>query len=161
MITPLCPAWAPFLGALGVANATALCCFGSAYGTAKSGQSLVTAGLMKPNFSMKNITAVVMAGVIGLYGLTISVLLIQAMKQDSYSLFTGCLHLAAGICTGLSGLACGLAIGIVGDSGVRASVQQPKLFVPVVLILIFAEVLGLYGPIVSLLLMFKASNSVC
>lgn len=35
----------------------------------------------------------------------------------------------------------GLAIGIVGDAGVRANAQQPRLFVGMILILIFAEVL--------------------
>lgn len=34
------------------------------------------------------------------------------------------------------------AIGISGDAGVRASAQQPKMFVGMVLILIFSEVLG-------------------
>lgn len=34
------------------------------------------------------------------------------------------------------------AIGIVGDAGVRGSAQQPRLFVGMILILIFAEVLG-------------------
>merc|ERR1712194_90869 len=67
-----------------------------------------------------------------------------------YSLYTGFAHLAAGLCCGLSGLAAGMAIGIVGDAGVRAVGQQEKLFV--VLILIFAEALGLYGLIVALIL---------
>jgi len=35
------------------------------------------------------------------------------------------------------------AIGIVGDAGVRGTAQQPRLFVGMILILIFAEVLGL------------------
>lgn len=39
-----------------------------------------------------------------------------------------------------SGLAAGIAIGIVGDVGTRALGQQPKLFVGMILILIFAEV---------------------
>lgn len=51
-----------------------------------------------------------------------------------------------------SGLAAGMAIGIVGDAGVRAVGQQDKLFVGMILILIFAEALGLYGLIVALIL---------
>lgn len=46
---------------------------------------------------------------------------------------------------GLAGLGAGMAIGIVGDAGVRANAQQPKLFVGMILILIFAEALALYG----------------
>jgi V-type H+-transporting ATPase proteolipid subunit len=64
----------------------------------------------------------------------------------------GFLHLAAGLSVGLSGLASGFAIGIVGDAGVRGTAQQPRLFVGMILILIFSEVLGLYGLIVALIL---------
>jgi len=60
--------------------------------------------------------------------------------------------MAAGICCGLSSLAAGLAIGVVGDAGVRANAQQEKIFVGLILILIFAEALGLYGLIVALIL---------
>ena len=56
----------------------------------------------------------------------------------------------------MSGLAAGLTIGIVGDAGVRAVAQQPRMYVGMVLILIFAEALGLYGLIVGLILASKA-----
>lgn len=51
------------------------------------------------------------------------------------------------------------------DSGwltdaVRASSQQPRLYVGMVLILIFAEVLGLYGVIVSILMITKSNEDV-
>lgn len=65
------------------------------------------------------------------------------------------LQLGAGLSVGLSGLAAGFAIGIVGDAGVRGTAQQPRLFVGMILILIFAEVLGLYGLIVALILSTK------
>ena len=45
-----------------------------------------------------------------------------------------------------------MAIGIVGDAGVRANAQQDKIFVGMILILIFGEALALYGLIVSLIL---------
>lgn len=48
--------------------------------------------------------------------------------------------------------AAGYAIGIVGDVGIRANAQQEKLFVGLILILIFGEALALYGLIVSLIL---------
>lgn len=66
------------------------------------------------------------------------------------------LHLGAGLSVGFSGLAAGFAIGIVGDAGVRGTAQQPRLFVGMILILIFAEVLGLYGLIVALVLSTRA-----
>ena len=42
----------------------------------------------------------------------------------------------------------------------RASTQQPRLYVGMVLILIFAEVLGLYGVIVSILMLTKSTLDV-
>lgn len=47
-------------------------------------------------------------------------------------LFTGFIHLGAGLSVGLAGLAAGFAIGIVGDAGVRGTAQQPRLFVGMV-----------------------------
>lgn len=83
-----------------------------------------------------------MAGIIGIYGLVVSVLISDGLKQADYPLFTGFIQLGAGLAVGLAGLAAGFAIGIVGDAGVRGTAQQPRLFVGMILILIFAEVLG-------------------
>ena len=68
---------------------------------------------------------------------------------------SGFIHLGAGLAVGFSGLAAGFAVGIVGDAGVRGTAQQPRLFVGMILILIFAEVLGLYGLIVAIYLYSK------
>lgn len=86
-----------------------------------------------------------MAGIIGIYGLVVSVLISNDLKQGS-SLFTNFIQLGAGLSVGLAGMAAGFAIGIVGDAGVRGTAQQPRLFVGMILILIFAEVLGAYNP---------------
>lgn len=88
-----------------------------------------------------------MSGIIAVYSLVVSVLIAGNMKPPPvrYSLFNGCMHLFCGLSVGLTGLAAGYAIGIVGDAGVRAYMQQSRIFVGMVLILIFGEVLGLYG----------------
>lgn len=91
---------------------------------------------------LTDIVPVIMAGIIGIYGLVVSVLISDGLKQDGYALFTGFIQLGAGLAVGLTGLAAGFAIGIVGDAGVRGTAQQPRLFVGMILILIFAEVLG-------------------
>jgi F0F1-type ATP synthase membrane subunit c/vacuolar-type H+-ATPase subunit K len=83
-----------------------------------------------------------MAGIIGIYGLVVSVLISDGLKQQ-LPLYTGFIQLGAGLSVGLAGLAAGFAIGIVGDAGVRGTAQQPRLFVGMILILIFAEVLGM------------------
>lgn len=83
-----------------------------------------------------------MAGIIGIYGLVVSVLISDGLSQVNYALYTGFIQLGAGLAVGLAGMAAGFAIGIVGDAGVRGTAQQPRLFVGMILILIFAEVLG-------------------
>merc|ERR1712166_945220 len=46
----------------------------------------------------------------------------------------------------------GLAIGVAGDAGVRAYAQTDAIFVGMILILIFAECIGLYGMIIAIIL---------
>jgi V-type H+-transporting ATPase 16kDa proteolipid subunit len=82
-----------------------------------------------------------MAGIIAIYGLVVSVLISNQLGQNT-TLFSNFIQLGAGLSVGLAGLAAGFAIGIVGDAGVRGTAQQPRLFVGMILILIFAEVLG-------------------
>ncbi|KAL2137442.1 hypothetical protein VTI28DRAFT_9757 [Corynascus sepedonium] len=96
-----------------------------------------------------------MAQIISIYGLVASVIISNDLVEKM-PLHTAFLQLGAGLAVGLCGLAAGFAIGIIGDAGVRASTQQPRLYVGMVLILIFAEVLGLYGVIVSILMLTRS-----
>merc|ERR1740120_82002 len=110
---------------------------------------------------MRSIIPVVMAGVLGIYGLITAIIIngkVQSTGAEKYPAFLGYAHLGAGLTVGMSSLAPGLAIGIVGDGGVRANAQQPRLFVGMILILIFAEALGLYGLIVGLVVASTAEG---
>lgn len=149
------PPYAPFFGVMGVTAAMSFCALGAAYGTAKSGTGISAMAVMKPELIMKSVIPVVMAGIVAIYGLVVAVVITQDMPNTGYTLFKSFLHLGAGLSVGLSGMAAGFAIGIVGDAGVRGTAQQPRLFVGMILILIFAEVLGLYGLIVALILSVK------
>ena len=84
---------------------------------------------------------------------------LRPIVQQKMSLFASFVQLGAGLSVGLAGLAAGFAIGVVGDAGVRGTAQQPRLFVGMVLILIFAEVLGLYGLIGMFYLLFELCYS--
>ncbi|XP_056309194.1 ATPase H+ transporting V0 subunit ca [Danio aesculapii] len=148
------PLYAPFFAVMGASSAMVFSALGAAYGTAKSGTGIAAMSVMRPELIMKSIIPVVMAGIIAIYGLVVAVLIANNIG-DTISLYKSFLHLGAGLSVGLSGLAAGFAIGIVGDAGVRGTAQQPRLFVGMILILIFAEVLGLYGLIVALILSTK------
>ncbi|KAK4242527.1 V-ATPase proteolipid subunit C-like domain-containing protein [Achaetomium macrosporum] len=159
-MTDYCPVYAPFFGAMGCTAAIVFTCLGASYGTAKSGVGIAAMGVLRPDLIVKNIVPVIMAGIIGIYGLVVSVLISDSLTQDGYALYTGFIQLGAGLAVGLAGMAAGFAIGIVGDAGVRGTAQQPRLFVGMILILIFAEVLGLYGLIVALLMNSKATLNI-
>lgn len=119
-------------------------------------------GILRPDQVLKNIVPVIMSGILGIYGVVVAVLLsggreyyrrffcfdiicvnivtdpckryhlpftIVSYKQTLYS---GFIQFAAGLSVGLSGLGAGIAIGITGEAGVRATAQQPKMFVGMV-----------------------------
>ena len=146
---------------MGVACALVFANIGSAYGTAKSGVGIAYMGTIKPEGIIKAIIPVIMAGILGIYGLVVAVLIKQNSKfnfyylvnDKDYTLYKGFSHLSSGLCCGLSSLAAGIAIGIIGDSGVRALAQTDRIFIGMMLMLIFAEAIGLFGLIVSLMLL--------
>merc|ERR1712121_75416 len=144
-----------FFGSMGATTAIVFSSLGAAYGTAKSGTGIAAMSVMRPELIMKSIIPVVMAGILAIHGVVVAVLIAGKLSSTGYTLFQGFLHLGAGLAVGLSALAAGYAIGIVGDAGVRGTAQQPRLFVGMILILIFAEVLGLYGLIVAIFLYAK------
>ncbi|EDW48217.1 V-type proton ATPase 16 kDa proteolipid subunit [Drosophila sechellia] len=148
------PQYASFFCILGAVCAIVFSTLGAAYGTAKASVGISSMSIKHPQLIMKAIVPVVMAGIIAIYGLVIAVLLAGSLSSP-YSAYKGFLNLSAGLAVGVSGMGAGIAIGVVGEAGVRASAQQPKLFVAIILILIFAEVLGLYGLIVAIYLFSK------
>ncbi|GJE97172.1 V-type ATPase [Phanerochaete sordida] len=155
----VCPPYAPFFGFAGVAASMIFSTVGAAFGTSKAGIGIAGLGTFKPELIMKSLIPVVMSGIIAVYGLVVSVLIAGGLKPTDYSLYNGFIHLGAGLACGFTGLSAGYAIGYVGDSCVRAYVYESRVFVSMVLILIFGEVLGLYGLIVALIMNSKAGSS--
>merc|ERR1719183_1058 len=143
-----------FFGFMGLASALVFANLGAAYGTAKSGVGICSIGVLRPDLVFKSLIPGIMAGILVIYQGKIQ----ETQAADSagvvtplYGPFLGYKHLAGGLCCGLSALGAGLCIGIVGDAGVRANAQK-DIYVGMILILIFAEALGLYGLIVAIIL---------
>lgn len=163
--------------------------WGSAWGTWRAGLGVCHMGIDHPRGIIKNIVPIVMAGVLGIYGLIVSVIITQSISSpgqdgsNTYSIFNGYTHLAAGLCCGISCLAAGGTIGVIGDAGVRGfglkaeagrkwfwaagegentgdgefgssggTEDANKLYVGMLIMLIFSEALALYGLIVALIL---------
>ena len=151
---------AAFFGSMGAASALIFANLGAAYGTAKAGVGVAHLGILHHERIMRGIVPVVMAGILGIYGLIVAVIINNNIKPEvySYPAPAGYLHFGAGLSAGLSSLAAGLAIGIVGDTSVRAYARQDRIFVAMILMLIFGEALGLYGLIIALLMNNQAGK---
>lgn len=81
--------------------------------------------------------------------------------ERPYSLFAGALHLAAGLAMGMCGIASGYTVGVVGDAGSRALVKQAKIFTGYVMVLIFGEVLGIFGFMIAIIINTVANGKTC
>lgn len=64
-----------FFGYMGIACALVFANLGAAYGTAKSGVGISSMGVLKPDLIIRAIIPVVMAGILGIYGLIVAVIL--------------------------------------------------------------------------------------
>jgi V-type H+-transporting ATPase proteolipid subunit len=75
-----------------------LASWGSAWGTWRAGLGVCHMGIDHPAGIIKNIVPIVMAGVLGIYGLIVSVIIIQAVTPPNsdhtnvYSSFNGYTH---------------------------------------------------------------------
>lgn len=156
----LSPKFAPFIGMGGIATAMIFCSMGAAYGTTKSSMGIAGVGTFRPDLIMRCLIPVIMSGILAVYSLVISVLIVQDLVHPAsgghYSLFYGFMHLSSSLSVGLTGLAAGYCIGIIGDKGVRSYMPLSRIVVGMVMILIFGEALGLYRLIVTLILNTKS-----
>ena len=151
-----CPAWTPFFGFGGIYIGVVLACAGSAIGTAKCGIGLASASLINKSVIVRGLIAPIMAGIIGIYGLVFAIVVLDSIVSSGYHIGKAFAHFAGGISVGFTGLAAGLTIGISGQIGIISFAKQPELFVGMTLVLIFGEVLGIYGMVISLVLNSKS-----
>jgi V-type H+-transporting ATPase proteolipid subunit len=119
---------------------------GAAYGTVKSGISISSISTSKPDSIIKSLLPVIMAGILSIYGMVVGIFIaLQLSATEPVTLFAGSLHLGAGLAVGVACLSSGLAIGAIGEHGIRGYAMQPRFFFGLILLLVFAEVLGIYG----------------
>ena len=90
-ITAYCPQY--FFGYIGVASALIFANLGAAYGSAKAGVGICSMGVLKPELIMKSVVPVVMAGILGIYGMIVAVIIVQKsnymlMKSPTKTILT-------------------------------------------------------------------------
>jgi V-type H+-transporting ATPase 16kDa proteolipid subunit len=91
-------------------------------------------GVNHPGGIIKNLVAIIMAGVLGIYGLIVAIIIAGGVVSpttgsglNAYSQYTGWAHLAAGLCCGLCCLAAGGATGVAGEYGILATGLRAEL----------------------------------
>jgi ATP synthase proteolipid subunit len=55
---------------------------GAAYGSAKAGVGICSMGVLKPELIMKSVVPVVMAGILGIYGMIVAVIIVQRSSLE-------------------------------------------------------------------------------
>ncbi|KAK2196334.1 bifunctional F-V-ATP synthase subunit C superfamily/V-ATPase proteolipid subunit/V-ATPase proteolipid subunit C-like domain [Babesia duncani] len=145
---------------------------GAAWGIFLCGPSIMGSSVKAPRITVKNLISVLFCEAVGIYGLIISVLLITASRRftgvtkpldmaadatltNEYfnEVFRGYSLFAIGMIVGFSNLSCGISVGVVGSACALADAQRPQLFVKILMVEIFASVIGLFGVIVGVILL--------
>ena len=60
---------------MGITGALVFCNLGAAYGTAKAGVGIASVGVLRQDLIFKSLIPIIMAGILGIYGLIVSIIL--------------------------------------------------------------------------------------
>ena len=134
---------------LGVALGILFTMMGTAFSTTKAANLLET--------TVKSYIPIVMSGVLAIYGLIVSLLIVLKISEhqgdkDVTVARTSDALMAAGLVTGFTNLFSGLTMGFISD---KANLHSNGINFGVTLALVFAESWGLYGLIISLVIIGK------
>ena len=137
-----------------------------------TGASIVGSAVKMPRIVSKNLISVIFCEAVAIYGVIVAIILQNKITfgKDIYAEgtgdaasvapyqaaeFTGYVTFAAGLAVGVSNLACGLCVGVIGSGTALTHAQTPSTFVSMLIVQIFGSALGLYGVIIGIIMSGK------
>ena len=124
-----------------------------------------------PRIQSKNLISVILCEACGIFGLIIALLVYQQKRvngswddiyfsRESYQIAENSGYAAfwVGILVGLSNLWCGICVGVLGSSTALVTAQNGTTFISMLVVIIFASAIGLYGVIIGIIVNTQSGN---
>lgn len=145
-----------FLLFIGIASSISLSVIGATIGIVTTAKALAGAAIKTPRIKGRNMISFLLCEVVGICGFVFTMIQLQILieinrNSNQYSDTKKIAIFWSGLTVGISNLVCGMSVGVSGSSIALADAQDSKLFSELIIIEIFASLIGLLGFIVGVM----------